>query len=119
MVEFEDKGEHGTVKVGPVSDKKVEPNPVLDMGILCEAVCTLIRICHKAGIKDESNALRDCLNHLSKGFIDESYKVDLLESIQRMEGPGEILLRELLKDLGNLTSEDQLKYKERIRALLK
>lgn len=83
MVEFESEGEHGTVKVGPVSNEKIEPNPVLDMGILCEAVCTLIRICHKAGIKDESSALRDCLKHITQGFIDESYKVELLGSIKK------------------------------------
>jgi hypothetical protein len=96
VVECTLNGDKGMVMVGPAANGKVDPDPILDTGILCEAICTLIRICHKSGIKDESDSVRDCIDHLKKGFIDETFKVEV----------------------GNLTSEDQLKFKERIDSLL-
>jgi hypothetical protein len=118
MVECDLEKENGTVKIGMVSDKEEDPNPLLDMGILCEALCTLIRICHKAKIKNEADALRDCINHLRQGFVDETYKVDLLKSIKKVDGPTEALLQELSRDLGSLSPDAQIIYKERIEFLL-
>jgi hypothetical protein len=79
MIQFDTEDETGTIKIGPVSeDKNQEPNPLLDMDILCEALGTLIRLCHKVGIKDESDAMRDCIKYLQDRFIDENYKIQAL-----------------------------------------
>jgi hypothetical protein len=80
MIQLDTEDETGHIKIGPVSETEEEPNPLLDMGILCEALCVLIRICHKAEVKSESDALRDCIKHLKDGFMDETLKTDFLKS---------------------------------------
>jgi len=79
MIQLDTEDETGHIKIGPISETPVEPDPILDMGILCEALCVLIRICHKAGVKSESDALRDCIKHLKDGFMDETLKTDFLK----------------------------------------
>lgn len=79
MIQLDTEDETGHIKIGPVSETALEPDPVLDMGILCEALCVLIRICHKAGVKSESDALRDCIKHLKDGFMDETLKTELVK----------------------------------------
>jgi hypothetical protein len=84
MIQLDTEDETGHIKIGPISKTTLEPNPILDMGILCEALCVLIRICGKAGVKSEAQALRDCIKHLKDGFIDESLKVDyFLDSLKK------------------------------------
>lgn len=65
------------VHIGPMknfNNETIKPDPILDMACLCEAVCTMIHLCHNEGIKDESLSLRDCINHLKKGFVDETFR---------------------------------------------
>jgi len=66
-------GDNERVMIG--LNPRQKPNPVLDMATLCEGIVLLIRAANKDGIKKEADSLRDCLNHLKKGFVDESYKV--------------------------------------------
>ena len=58
-------------------NEHIQPNPVYDMACFCEAVCLMIHICHKEGIKNEADSLRDCIKHLKHGFIDETFKARL------------------------------------------
>jgi len=51
-----------------------DSNPIDDMAALCEGICTLIHIAHSQGIKKDYISLKDCINHLEKGFADASYK---------------------------------------------
>ena len=58
----------------PDSDK---PEAIIqDMGLLCEALCTLIHSAHKEGIKKDHESLRTCIKHLEAGFSDETYKTE-------------------------------------------
>jgi hypothetical protein len=93
MIQLDTEDETGTIKIGPVSDTAKDPDPVLDMGILCEALCTLIRICHKTGVKDEAQALRDCIKHLQDGFIDETYKADVMKKIEESDRVRKTLIK--------------------------
>jgi len=52
-----------------------KPNIELDTGILCEALVTLIR-CRKSN-EDQAKALSCCINHLQKGFADETFKATI------------------------------------------
>jgi hypothetical protein len=110
MIQLDTEDETGSIKIGPVSDMIQEPNPVLDMGILCEALCTLIRICHKAGVKDEVEALRDCIKHLQTGFIDETYKVNFFFNPSKIEDSERIrkTLIKIKEFLENGYSQDAL-----------
>lgn len=70
------------IMIGPVQDspnQKVKPQPLFDMGLLCEALCTMIHLCDKEGIEKDHVSLEKCISHLKKGFIDESYKAGLKE----------------------------------------
>jgi len=62
-------------------DKDYSPDPVQDMGITCEAICTMIHTAHKLGIKDDFKSIEDCINHLKKGFIDETYRVGVKDEL--------------------------------------
>ncbi len=78
IVDYDDERKEGAIMIGPIAEhenQKMEAKPLLDMGILCEAVCTLIHICNKKDIKKDSDSLKDCIEHLKKGFMDETYKV--------------------------------------------
>lgn len=73
-----------TIIVGPMKrfeNEEIQAKPLLDMGCLCEAICLMIRICHNSNLKDQSDSIRDCIDHLKKGFIDENYvsKITLSE----------------------------------------
>ena len=66
-----------TIRIGPMQtyeNEKIQPDPVADMAVLCEALVTMIRLCHNEGIRDESESMRKCMDHIKKGFVDESYK---------------------------------------------
>jgi len=63
------------IKIACVSPTLQTPNPAKDRGVLCEALVTLIR-CEPSN-RLQADALRICLNHLKKGFIDESYKAEI------------------------------------------
>jgi hypothetical protein len=65
-----------TIIVGPMKrfeNEEIQAKPLLDMGCLCEALCLMIRICHNSHLKDQSDSIRDCIDHLKKGFIEENY----------------------------------------------
>jgi hypothetical protein len=79
IVDFDDQREN-QIMIGPVSEypnHEIKVEPIFDMGLLCEAVCTMIHLCNKQGIKKDSESLKDCIDHLKKGFIDETYKTDM------------------------------------------
>lgn len=46
---------------------------VSDMATLCEAICTLIHVAENEGIKRSPDSLKDCIEHLEKGFADATY----------------------------------------------
>ena len=48
---------------------------IMDMACLCEALCTLIHVADKEGIRSGSDSLRNCIRHLEDGFVDPSYEV--------------------------------------------
>ena len=63
--------------VSPVQvfeNEELKADPVLDMDILCESVCTMIKLCHAEGIKKDSDSIRYCIDKLKRGFIDSSFK---------------------------------------------
>jgi hypothetical protein len=60
------------IKIGLI-DKDEKPNPILDMGVLCEAVVTLIHLCHQANIKSDSESVRNCIRHITNGFAEAGY----------------------------------------------
>jgi len=51
-----------------------KPDMVKDMALLCEAVCTLIHLANKEGVKSDYLSLEHCVKHLQDGFVDETYK---------------------------------------------
>jgi len=114
MVECDWENKKGEIKIGPVGENP-QPDPILDMAILCEAICTLIRVVHSSRLKDESEALRNCIEHLKKGFVDETYKTQVLKNVNDKEG----ILRELSTVLnGSLPSADQIAWKKKIDSIL-
>lgn len=56
--------------------KNAEQNPVLDMIVLCEALVLLIHAAHKEGFKKDYESVKSCINHIKKGFVDESFRVE-------------------------------------------
>jgi len=63
--------------IGPATqfeNEKVKIDPISDMAILCEAVCTLIHLCEQEGIKKSYDSLKDCIKHLKDGFSEIGYK---------------------------------------------
>lgn len=58
-----------------------ERNPVEDMAILCEAICTLIHAANTMGVKPDYQSVKDCIDHFKKGFMDESYKAGPVEEL--------------------------------------
>jgi superoxide dismutase len=95
LVEFNTEAEN-KIQIGPViifENQEIKPEPLLDMAILCEAVCTMIHLCHNEKIKDQVASLTDCINHLKKGFIDETYKTDLI----KFEDNKEVKTEDLIK----------------------
>jgi len=77
MIEVDTESDRDKIAVGPIPfhpGDKIEADPLIDMGVIAEALCLMIKICHNNGIKDESESIRDCISHLKQGFIDETYK---------------------------------------------
>ena len=77
-----DSERKATIKMGPIKtyeNEEVKPNPVLDMGILCEGICTLIHLCHQEKIQKDSDSLRACIKHLKDGFSEAGYKAYMPE----------------------------------------
>ena len=72
--------------VSPVQlyeNEELKPDPILDTEVLCEAVCTMIRLCHNEGIKKDSDGIRDCIDRLKKDFINPSYKTRMTEGTKK------------------------------------
>lgn len=61
----------------PMSEAETNNMILEDMGALCEAVCTLIHVAEERGAKKSADSLRDCIDHLQKGFADASYKTEM------------------------------------------
>lgn len=61
----------------PESTEQVdfESQVILDMACICEALCTMIHIAEKHGVKKSPDSLRDCIKHLQDGFSDANYEV--------------------------------------------
>lgn len=53
-----------------------------DMATLCEGLCTLIHEAHRMGVKRDFDSLKDCIWHLERGFVDESYKTGTPEDLK-------------------------------------
>lgn len=71
-----------TIKMGPIQiyeNEEIKPDPILDMAVLCEGICTLIHLCHREKIKKDSDSLRDCIKHLKDGFSEAGYKAFMSE----------------------------------------
>lgn len=68
----------------PKNKEEARESILKDMACLCEAVSTLIHAAHQSGMKDSADSLRDCINHLERGFVDGSYeaKVTKVEEIK-------------------------------------
>ena len=64
----------GRVMIGLPPGQKSDP--VKEMAWLCEGIVLLIKSAHKDGVKNESDSMRDCIRHLNKGFVDETYRVE-------------------------------------------
>ena len=78
-----------TIRIGPIQEgtEKIYPNPLLDMHVLCEAVCTMIHVCNQENIQKDSDSIRECLEHIKQGFAEAGYKGFLTEKGKKeMEG---------------------------------
>jgi hypothetical protein len=76
-----------TIRIGPVQEKNTEkilPNPLLDMSVLCEAVCTMIHVCHQADLQKDSVSVKECIEHIQKGFAEAGYK-GILTAVAKKE----------------------------------
>lgn len=52
----------------------VEENDIITkMAALCEGICTLIHCAESEGIKPSHQSIKDCIKHITDGFIDASY----------------------------------------------
>jgi hypothetical protein len=81
-----DTDREDTVRIGPIqlkNEKEISPDPVLDMTVLCEAVCTMIHVCHQADIQKDSVSIKQCLAHIQEGFAEAGYKGILTEKAKR------------------------------------
>lgn len=47
---------------------------VSQMAVLCEGICTLIHCVDQVKIKPSYKSVEDCINHITKGFADPTYK---------------------------------------------
>jgi len=52
----------------------IKADPVLDTDILCEAVSTMIRLCHTEGLKPDSEGIKDCIEKLKRTFCEPEFK---------------------------------------------
>lgn len=57
-----------------ITRRKESEQVIDDMATLCEGVCTLIHWAEDKGFKSSATSLRDCIQHLEKGFTDATYK---------------------------------------------
>jgi len=62
-------------------NREMEPDPVQDMALTCEALCTMIHTANKLGLKEDFKSIKDCIDHLKKGFIDETYRVGVKDEL--------------------------------------
>jgi hypothetical protein len=72
--------------VSPVQlyeNEEIKSDPVFDTGVLCEAVCTMIKLCHTEGLKKDSDGIRDCIDKLKKDFINPSYRAVMAEGAKK------------------------------------
>jgi len=75
-IDYDDDREE-TVLIGPMQikgEKEIRPDPVMDMVVLCEAVCTMIHVCHQANIQKDSISVKQCIDHIQRGFAEAGYK---------------------------------------------
>jgi len=66
--------ENERIVIGVPNNQKEDM--VMDMALLCEAVCTLIHLANKEGVKVDYLSLEHCIKHLKDGFVDETYKTE-------------------------------------------
>ena len=75
-----DTGREQTIRISGVPvDGVWNPNPKLDMVILCEVLGALIRICQSQDIMSEADAIRFCIDNLKKEFINPDFKAWALD----------------------------------------
>lgn len=85
-----------SIIIGPIKEhpnQEMKPDPILDMAVLCEAVVTMIHLCHQENIKKDADSLRDCIKHLKDGFVEAGYKCYIPD-----EAKEEITLREAIEN---------------------
>ena len=102
------------ISVGPIKkhpNEEFKPNPILDMGILCEAVSILIRICHDEKIKDQSKSLKDCINHLQKAFINENLKAHVV-GLAREQSQSRTEITEKIQKIQKYIETNEISKKE-------
>jgi hypothetical protein len=63
-------------------NEEVIADPVMDMDILCEAVSTMIKLCHAEGLKKDSEGIRHCIEKLKKSFSEISYKTLIATGVE-------------------------------------
>lgn len=60
--------------VPPQTREEFSRTVLMDMATLCEAVCTLMHLADREGIKPSAESLRACIEHLTRGFADADYR---------------------------------------------
>ena len=51
-----------------------DSNPLDDLSTLLEGVCTMIHALEQEGIRDSATSLKKCIEYITNGFADASYK---------------------------------------------
>jgi hypothetical protein len=64
-------------------NEELKADPILDTEILCEALCTMVRLCHTENLKKDSDGIRDCIDKLKKSFANPSYKTIMTEKAKK------------------------------------
>jgi hypothetical protein len=79
IVDLDTERDGSQIKIG-LTNKNLDPNPVSDMFVLCEAIVTLIHLCHQHNIKKDTESIRDCIKHISSGFAEAGYLTRIVGS---------------------------------------
>ena len=69
---------HKVDRIDPETDDIIlsdeNDDPISLMACLCEAICTLIHVADNEKIKPSYESVKDCIQHITNGFADASYK---------------------------------------------
>lgn len=71
-----------TVRIGkpvevplPTDPEEIKQVCAMDLAVFCEAICTMIHIVERCGVRSSAESLRICIEHLTQGTMTADYKI--------------------------------------------